>query len=116
MNKPNPKTKKLNWYRRWKAFPYHSHVHWLALIFFAWIAGLAVLGSFSGSEKESREIAQAQVLGVRYHGIRAPETAKPVPEIAGEVMGEEIRPTLLPSDIEKQGIQPARNMNQHLKK
>ncbi|MDD5567267.1 MAG: hypothetical protein PHH01_03680 [Patescibacteria group bacterium] len=116
MNKPNPKTKKLNWYWRWKAFPYHTHVHWLALIFFAWIAGLAVLGSFSGSEKESREIAQAQVLGVRYHGIKTPETAKPAPETTGEVMGEETGPMLSASDIEKQGIQPARNMNQHLKK
>jgi len=103
-NKEKPIIKP-NWYKRWKAFPHHGQVHWLSLGLFAWVAGLIILGSYSGVQTEEKETAQGQVLGVR-HSVVAPNINI---KSEAEVKGEAIAPIILPSDLEEEEIVRTKN-------
>lgn len=125
----------LSWYGRWKAFPYHSQVHWLALVVLVWVLGLAFMGQLVNFKNAEKQLAQAEVLGVRTSrpaqtvntnsspaqyqsgtgSVVKGEAVGPCDcekECPGQVLGKETERQLLPSEIEKQGIFPARNMNE----
>ncbi|MBU0707609.1 hypothetical protein KKG41_04520 [Patescibacteria group bacterium] len=108
MAKSTAKTKQQNWYQRWKKFPYHGQVHWLGVVFMAWVVGLVFLGNYSNDIQDTNT-QSAQVFGVRAKRNIVPFAVEPTNTNTGIVMGETTGPPTSPSVLEQQGIEANRN-------
>ncbi len=120
MNGQTTNTINPGWHSRWHAFPHHNQVHWLALAVIVWAMGLVFMGQMVSLKNSDKQLAQAVVLGERTSRTAPTPKTNAIPEVKGETTGPTVDDSsanhVLPSEVNKQDFQPARNMNQHLKK